>query len=700
MKSVLKKLITGISSVAMLATMAVSPVFADEYNQYGKPILDGVHGSTNLEDMEYIHYEWDEVQAILDSMVEISNNTFTDANLLKFDELDNQINDYYVKFQTSNTLSTLYYNQNPTNENLIEYTHSSQLFTKLHTEYISTMQNIMNTEFGSSMLNKYMELFQSENISEDDAYYYLYLYIYYSSFLNNEAINEEAQAIQIEITNKVNEYFALVQTDISDVEVTFENETMSFSDLQNIYLNEYLNIVHTYVDINDVPEDILNHYYDIENTIHNIKVEYGIDNNTLGQLYIDLVQLYNEYAKCYDANNYIDGAYIYDLNEIKQMSSDIKEYITPVLTKYSNITDTIPLFNDTANQTYSVDTANDISNTVISSVGDEYFDIYNYMTEHNLLVLDDDYLYSQGYTTPVNEYSQAFIYLTFNNSDFYDWFTNGISHEFGHFIDWYNNVDNFASAGMATAENISISFSYLCNDNLNSYFDDTTSNILCVSNTLDNTYNYVNSCFSMNELELYAFENADNITPSDLDQKYLDIYLDYGLIDNINYQIGNAKEYSWYNLNSQIYTTPFYMIDYGMAGLTGLTVLDSYVQDNQSGIELFDSLYKNDYYEYDYPTMMNEGLGIDIYADDYIYNISTALDNYLDSKMSLIPVAELGDINLNGEIDGLDILILKKYLLGMDINEENINISNADINQDNHINLLDLLFLKRMILNV
>lgn len=702
MKSVIKKLIAGISSVVMLSTMAVSPVSAEEneYNYYGKPLLDGVHGSTNLEDMEYIHYEWDEVQTVFDSMIEISNSPFTEENLEKFNELDNQINDYYVKFQTSYTLSTLYYNQEPTNENLIEYTHSSQLYTKLYTEYPSIMKDIMNTDFGNSMLEKYMELFQSADISQDDAYYYFYLYIYYSSFLDSDSVNEEAQAIEVKINDKINEYFAIVQTDISDVEVTFDNQTMSFSDLQDMYLSEYKNITTTYVDIKDVPDDVLNHYYDIENTIHDIKVEYGIDNDTLGQLYIDTVKLYNEYAQAYDTNNYIELSYTYDLDEINQMSSDIKEYITPVLLKYSNRVSNNSLFKDTLSRTYSLDTAKDISNTVISSLGDEYSDIYNYMTEYNLLSLDDDYLYPQGYTTTISEYSQAFIYMTFKNNDFYEWFTNGVSHEFGHFIDWYNNVDSFAMSSMATAENISVSFSYLCNDNLNSYFDDDTSNILTISNTLDNTYNYVNSCFSMNEFELYAFENADTITTSDLDQKFLDVYLDYGLINNINYQIGKAKEYSWYNLNSQIYTVPFYMADYGMAGLTGLTVLDSYVQDNQSGLELFNLLYTNDYYEYDYPIMMSEGIGIDIYADDYISNISTALDDYLGSKMSLIPTAELGDINLNGEIDGLDILALKKYLLGMDITQYNVYISNADINQDDDINLLDLLLLKRMLLNV
>lgn len=57
----------------------------------------------------------------------------------------------------------------------------------------------------------------------------------------------------------------------------------------------------------------------------------------------------------------------------------------------------------------------------------------------------------------------------------------------------------------------------------------------------------------------------------------------------------------------------------------------------------------------------------------------------------------LGDLDLNHTLNTNDILILKKYLLGM-ISLSTEQISNADINSDTNINLLDLLILKSLIL--
>jgi oligoendopeptidase F len=290
--------------------------------------------------------------------------------------------------------------------------------------------------------------------------------------------------------------------------------------------------------------------------------------------------------------------------------------------------------------------------------------------------------------------------MTFSSS-FYSWFTNGISHEFGHFIDWYTNLNGFVQTQNSVAENVSVSFSYICNENLDAYFNDTNkSNILCVSNALDNTLNYVNDCLSTSDLELYAFQNVDTITPSEIQDKQVELLYEYGLLNDIAYQLGGLKEYNSYVDINQIYTQPFYNTDYAMSGLTALNVLNTYVNDNSAGLELFDNLYTNDYYYDDYVTMMSEGLGIDIYADDYVTNIAQNLDSYLNSKMVAINGGNLGDVNLDGVIDPVDLLTLKKYLLGMDISTLDFYTSTADLNSDGSINILDLLTLKRILLQI
>jgi hypothetical protein len=201
---------------------------------------------------------------------------------------------------------------------------------------------------------------------------------------------------------------------------------------------------------------------------------------------------------------------------------------------------------------------------------------------------------------------------------------------------------------------------------------------------------------------VYAFQNADSITTEDLDEKYLEIYRDYGLITDISYDLNYCKEYDWYVYDNQIYTQPFYMVDYALAGITALNVFGEYLDDPTTGLALFDSLYTNDDYYEDYYTMM-DSLGIDIYSDEYLEDAYNTLQNYLSTKMALLSqstTATIGDINLDGNVDAMDLTLLKKYLLGVDISNEGVEISNGDMNQDGTLNVLDLLTLKKTLLNI
>jgi hypothetical protein len=142
------------------------------------------------------------------------------------------------------------------------------------------------------------------------------------------------------------------------------------------------------------------------------------------------------------------------------------------------------------------------------------------------------------------------------------------------------------------------------------------------------------------------------------------------------------------------------MVDYALSGITALNVLGEYFENPTSGLELFNSLYTNDYYTEDYYTMMSN-IGIDIYSDEYLENASTTLENYLSTKLALLSDQSiLGDINQDGTVNVADLSLLKKYILGIDITNKNVEISNGDLNEDGNINILDLLNLKKIILGI
>ena len=90
--------------------------------------------------------------------------------------------------------------------------------------------------------------------------------------------------------------------------------------------------------------------------------------------------------------------------------------------------------------------------------------------------------------------------------------------------------------------------------------------------------------------------------------------------------------------------------------------------------------------------------------DDYTIGIKVDKDNNGTFETLLIQsngynkikdFSIVGDINNDNKISSMDLLLLKRYILGMKIDIS--NESQLDINEDSSINLLDLLELKNYI---
>ena len=66
------------------------------------------------------------------------------------------------------------------------------------------------------------------------------------------------------------------------------------------------------------------------------------------------------------------------------------------------------------------------------------------------------------------------------------------------------------------------------------------------------------------------------------------------------------------------------------------------------------------------------------------------------TSVSEVPLPLYGDVNTDGEISMLDIVLLRKFLVGA-ANRESLSLPNADVNQDEMVNIFDAAYLIRYI---
>jgi len=90
-------------------------------------------------------------------------------------------------------------------------------------------------------------------------------------------------------------------------------------------------------------------------------------------------------------------------------------------------------------------------------------------------------------------------------------------------------------------------------------------------------------------------------------------------------------------------------------------------------------------------------MGVLLYVSDTtgnVYKYDAEGDAYVQLEYTL-----LGDINDNGSVNSADLLILKKYLLGL-VDASEVNLDNADVTSDSKVNSADLLMLKKYLLGL
>lgn len=654
-------------------------------NAYGNPTVDGVHGATKFEDMQYIHYDEATVQQYLDDISACSTAENTEDNILKFVTAVSNGDNFIVEVMDATTIINVQYSIEPSDSNAQELSYTSELSSSYYDNFIANTCKVLNTDFGTYTID-----YLNDNGLTSIADYLNSILV-----LGAEYSSEYIQ-LNAELTQKYSQYVIQSANSIDDVQVEYDGETMSYAELYQLYVNAYLNITNNYSKLEDVPEDEVSKYKALEDAVSTAKSQNGLGDE-LKQLYIDMVKIRNDIAKLFGYSDYVEYALQYDTDKLNALCDDVKTYIAPVyknnvasVTKGIQEVDGISLIS-------SPQELKSICGDVISAVGEQYKDIYDYANQYNLLITDEFDPQGGCYTTYSYTYSEPIIYISYTADSTYN--IDSIFHEFGHYIDIYTNTDNWSGTSLASTENCSVSFSLICSANLDAKLDTNTANKVNAYNILSNMNTYLSGTFSDGMFEMYAYQNADTLDVDTLDQAFRTFRHDFGTMDDLTYDLGGVKEFYDLSLYNQMYSNPFYMLDYGMAGVTAFRVLDTYLTDKTEGLKLFDTLYTNDNYGDEYISIM-ESINLSPYDEGCIKTIADRLSTYIPSLLGASSDVLYGDINLDGKVSTADLILMKKYLLGSLSEDTSFSMENADINLDGKVSTADLTKLKKTLLGL
>lgn len=164
------------------------------------------------------------------------------------------------------------------------------------------------------------------------------------------------------------------------------------------------------------------------------------------------------------------------------------------------------------------------------------------------------------------------------------------------------------------------------------------------------------------------------------------------------------------NPDCEIVVTNFYnpFYDINLAGMLDLgSITDTYIQELNSALDTSSTDYAvaNIYDDFNSTGLTNIDVatfnldvhpnvqGHKVIADAIIENITTEPSHNIGES------EVFGDVNKDGKTNVVDLLVLKKYLLGL-LNPETESAYNFDVNGDSSIGSNDLLILKRYLLGL
>lgn len=371
-------------------------------------------------------------------------------------------------------------------------------------------------------------------------------------------------------------------------------------------------------------------------------------NQTLGELYLELVSLRDQMAQLLGYDSYTEVADLnmhrssYAREQIQQFRELLKQTLVPVYGGYLE-----DFYRRAENQTSAgyvylmgepsptpqgdwKDTLERFSQ-VFSKMALETGECYEYLFSHG-------FIDAQPSQTKANVTFSTLIYslktpFLFANMDGSENDVYSISHEFGHcFAIWEQLKRGSRSEGrsMDVCEIHSQAMQMMTLPYYEAFYGEDAD----VARRYD-VFTIVSGILTaaLNDEFQEQIYRQPQMTVDQLNELYLELALEYGLVVESPYSDLETFSKGWFTTN-QYFDTPFYAIDYSLSGCVALEFLQRSMEDSQGALDTYLVLVRQDA-GYDFLTALEKTGLQSPFSEEQLVELSELLEDVLQGTLRL-----------------------------------------------------------------
>ena len=371
-------------------------------------------------------------------------------------------------------------------------------------------------------------------------------------------------------------------------------------------------------------------------------------NQTLGELYLELVSLRDQMAQLLGYDSYTEVADLnmhrssYTREQIQQFRELLKQTLVPVYGGYLE-----DFYRRAENQTSAgyvclmgepsptpqgdwKDTLERFSQ-VFSQMALETGECYEYLLSHG-------FIDAQPSQTKANVTFSTLIYslntpFLFANMDGSENDVYSISHEFGHcFAIWEQLKRGSRSEGrsMDVCEIHSQAMQMMVLPYYEAFYGEDAD----VARRYD-VFTIVSGILTaaLNDEFQEQIYRQPQMTVEQLNELYLELALEYGLVVESPYSDLETFSKGWFTTN-QYFDTPFYAIDYSLSGCVALEFLQRSMEDSQGALDTYLVLVRQDA-GYDFLTALEKTGLQSPFSEEQLVELSELLGDILQGTIKL-----------------------------------------------------------------